>query len=95
MTALQTLGSQPKDITAVASLMLKLRSQLTDNQVAVKLNNSGLATIDDQHKSLFERLGGQPTIDGLVDGMFGRILQDSRLHHYFLDTADTEKQKAR
>ena len=94
VTILQTLGSQQKDITAVASLMLKLRSHLTDNQGAVKLNSSGLTTIEDQHKTLFERLGGQPAIDALVDGMYGRIFQDPQLDHYFVDT-DKEKLKAR
>lgn len=94
VTILQTLGSQQKDITAVASLMLKLRSHLTDNQGAVKQKSSGLTTIDDQHKTQFERLGGQPAIDALVEGMYGRIFQDPQLDHYFLN-ADKDNVMAR
>jgi hemoglobin len=74
--------------------MLKLRSHLTDNQGAVKPNISGLNSNDDQHKTLFERLGGQPAIDTLVEGMYGRIFQDPQLDHYFLN-ADKDKVKAR
>jgi hypothetical protein len=74
--------------------MLKLRSHLTDNHGAVKPSSSGLTTIEDQHKTLFERLGGQAAIDALVDGMYGRIFQDSQLDHYFVDT-DKDQVKAR
>jgi hemoglobin len=74
--------------------MLKLRSHLTDNQGAVKPNSSGLTSCDGQHKTLFERLGGQPAIDALVEGMYGRIFQDPQLDHYFLN-ADKDKVKAR
>ena len=94
MTILQTLGSQQKDITAVASLMLKLRSHLKDNQGAVCRDSSGFTTIDDHQKTLFERLGGQPAIDTLVDGMYGRIFRDPQLDHYFANT-DKEKLKGR
>ena len=37
-------------------------------------------------ESLFDRLGGKPAIDAVVDGMYKKIFTDERLAPFFLKT---------
>jgi hemoglobin len=43
------------------------------------------------HPSLYERLGGEPAIDGIVKAWYGRVLQDPELQQFFHHTS-MEKQ---
>ena len=44
-------------------------------------------TAADQHKSLYERLGGMPAIRAVVDDFVGRILADQRVNRWFAHLA--------
>jgi len=35
------------------------------------------------HKSLYERIGGEPTIERLLDHFYHRVTHDSEIGHYF------------
>ena len=45
-----------------------------------------------QQKSLYERLGGEPAIQAVVDGMYAKIFPDPELEDFFRKT-DQENQK--
>jgi hemoglobin len=40
-------------------------------------------------KSLYERLGGQPAIDAVANGLVDRILKDSRVNKWFVHAASS------
>ena len=44
-------------------------------------------------KTLFDKLGGADAIDVVVDKFYNRVLQDSRIKHFFTDV-DMVKQRA-
>jgi hemoglobin len=52
------------------------------------LTASGLGAADtDRQDSLYQRLGGMPAIQAVVDDFVGRILADDRVNHYFAHAA--------
>ena len=57
---------------------------------------SGLPAADsDRQGTLYQRLGGMPAIQAVVDDFVGRILADDRVNHYFAHAAaDPENAKA-
>lgn len=42
--------------------------------------------------TLFERLGGAPAVELAVDRFYGKVLNDERIKHFFVDM-DMEKQR--
>lgn len=42
--------------------------------------------------TLFERLGGEPAVEATVDKFYIRVIEDSRLNHFF-DGIDMKKQR--
>ncbi|WP_299945770.1 group 1 truncated hemoglobin [uncultured Microbulbifer sp.] len=43
-------------------------------------------TIVDQEESLFDRVGGGPVVNAIVDGLYKRILADDRVNVFFKNT---------
>ena len=42
--------------------------------------------------TLFERLGGEPAVEAVVDKFYIRVMEDSRINHFFAEI-DMEKQR--
>jgi hemoglobin len=49
---------------------------------------------DEQHQSLYEKLGGEAAVDAAVDIFYRKVLTDDRISHFFEDV-DMEKQAAK
>lgn len=45
-------------------------------------------------KSLYERLGGQPAIEAVANGLVDRILKDDRINHWFAHAAQSPENTA-
>src|SRR4051812_11024445 len=48
----------------------------------------------DAQKPLYERLGGQPAIDAVANGLVDRILKDNRVNHWFAHAATSPENTA-
>jgi hemoglobin len=64
---------------------------LTATVAAYALSVSGAAA---QHRSLYERLGGQPAITAVVDDFVGNVAADRRINRFFAN-ANIGRLKAR
>ncbi|MDQ1472619.1 MAG: hemoglobin [Bryobacterales bacterium] len=55
--------------------------------VAVLLGGGSLAQGADAGKSLYDRLGGQPAVEAVANGLVDRILADNRVNKWFAHAA--------
>lgn len=49
---------------------------------------------DEQHQSLYQKLGGEAAVDAAVDIFYRKVLNDARISRFF-DNVDIEKQAAK
>jgi hemoglobin len=75
--------------------MKKTRTMILAAAIAAYVVSSAQAGDDKKPASLYERLGGMPAIQAVVDDFVGRILADDRVNRWFAHAAsDPENAKA-
>src|SRR5205809_402093 len=57
--------------------------------VATLLTGASFAQTVNGEKSLYERLGGQPAVEAVANGLVDRILADTRVNKWFAHAAST------
>src|SRR5262245_47119496 len=71
-----------------------ISSLLMTAATATLLTATGFGQAATAKKSLYERLGGQPAVEAVANGLVDRILADNRVNKWFAHAGSTPENKA-